>query len=238
MNCIIIDDEPNAIDVLKRYAEQTPYLSLRQTFRNPLKAIGYMAEDKIDLVFLDINMPNLSGMQLVKSLGEKPLIIFTTAYSEYAAASYELDAVDYLVKPIELDRFLKAVNKANELFRLKKGAQNLPIQPADAEFVLLKSGTLTHKIKTTDILFIEKEENYLAFQTIDKKILVRANMNDVFNFIPEAQFCRIHKSFAVALQHIHTLEVHQVTVNKFKIPIGSSYREELMRRIGLQLPKL
>lgn len=236
MNCIIIDDEPHAIDVLKRYAEQIPYLSLRQTFRNPLKAIGYMAEEKIDLVFVDISMPNLSGMQMVKSLGEKPLIIFTTAYSEYAAASYELDAVDYLVKPIELERFIKAVNKANELFRLKKGYQYLPQgkPPAGsgtADFVLLKCGALTHKIKISDILFIEKEENYLAFQTQDKKILVRGNMADVFDFVPEAQFCRIHKSFVTALQHIQTLEVHQVTVGKFKIPIGSSYREELMKRI-------
>ena len=116
MNCIIVDDEPNAIDVLKRYAELTPFLNLRQTFRNPLKAISYLQEEQVDLVFLDINMPKLSGIQFLRSIETKPLVIFTTAYSEYAVESYDLNAVDYLVKPIEFDRFIKAVNKAGELF--------------------------------------------------------------------------------------------------------------------------
>ncbi|MEO6541701.1 MAG: response regulator transcription factor [Ferruginibacter sp.] len=234
MNCIIIDDEPHAIDVLKRYVEQTPYLNLRQTFRNPLKAMGYLQEENIDLVFLDINMPNLSGMQFVRSLEKKPLIIFTTAYSEYAVESYELNAADYLVKPIEFDRFIKAVNKARELFQLKDKPQN-PIKAdtleTDTSFVLLKSGALTHKVNINDILFIEKEENYLAFQTTDKKILVRANMTEVFDHVPASQFCRIHKSFVVALKHIQTIEVHQVSVGRYKIPIGASYREELTRNI-------
>lgn len=236
MNCIIIDDEPNAIDVLKRYVEQTPYLRLMQTFRNPVKAMGYLQEEKIDLIFLDINMPNLSGVQFAKSIENKPLIIFTTAYSEYAVESYELNAVDYLMKPIEFDRFIKAVNKAKELFHLKNkqpvSIQTNAIQLVnDTEFVLLKSGPLTHKVNIDDVLFIEKEENYLAFQTTDKKILVRANMTELFDYVPEAIFCRIHKSFAVALKHIDTLEIHQVSVGKYKIPIGSSFREELMKKI-------
>lgn len=234
MNCIIIDDEPHAIDVLKRYAEQTPFLNLRQTFRNPVKAMGYLQEENIDLIFLDINMPNLSGIQFVRSIEKKPLIIFTTAYSEYAVESYNLNAVDYLVKPIAFDRFIKAANKARELFQLKSKQQN-PLQAGisdtDTGFVLLKSGAFTHKVNTSDILFIEKEENYLAFQTTDKKILVRANMTEVFDHVPESQFCRIHKSFVAALKHIHTIEVHQVSIGKYKIPVGSSYREELMKKI-------
>ncbi len=236
MNCIIIDDEPNAIDVLKRYVEQTPFLNLRQTFRNPVKAMSYLQEEKIDLVFLDINMPNLSGVQFAKVLENKPLIIFTTAYSEYAVESYELNAVDYLVKPIEFDRFIKAVNKARELFQLKSNKLNtIPVNAKQSlnepMFILLKSGALTYKIDINDILFIEKEENYLAFQTADKKILVRANMTELFDYVPETHFCRIHKSFAVSLKHIHTLEIHQVSVSKYKIPVGSSYREELMKRL-------
>ncbi|MEO6253261.1 MAG: response regulator transcription factor [Ferruginibacter sp.] len=234
MNCIIIDDEPHAIDVLKRYAEQTPYLNLRETFRNPVKAMGYLQEQNIDLVFLDINMPNLSGIQFVRSLKKKPLIIFTTAYSEYAVESYELNAVDYLVKPIEFDRFIKSVNKARELFQFKS-KQQAPLHASISEtgpgFILLKSGAFTHKVNINNILFIEKEENYLAFQTTDKKILVRANMAEVFDHVPESKFCRIHKSFVAALKHIHTIEVHQVSVDKYKIPIGASYREELARKI-------
>lgn len=236
MNCIIIDDEPNAIDVLKRYAEQTPFLNLCQSFRNPLKAIGYLQEELIDLIFLDINMPKLSGIQFVRSIETKPLIIFTTAYSEYAVESYDLNAVDYLVKPIEFDRFIKAVNKAKDLFQLKNKQQtavpaNAVERIHDSDFVLLKSGALTHKVKINDILFIEKEENYLSFQTIDKKILVRAKMTEVFEYVPDSKFCRIHKSFVVGLRHINTLETHQVTIGKYKIPIGGSYKESLIKRI-------
>ena len=234
MNCIIIDDEPNAIDVLKRYVDQIPHLTLLQTFRNPVKAMGFLQEEKVDLIFLDINMPNLSGVQFAKSIAHKPLIIFTTAYSEYAVETYELSAIDYLMKPIEFDRFIKAVNKANELFQLKN-RQQISVQKNaianDTSFILLKSGAQTHKVNIDDILFIEKEENYLAFQTTDKKILVRANMTELFDYVPEEKFCRIHKSFAAALKHIHTLEVHQVSVGKYKLPVGSNYREELMKKI-------
>lgn len=236
MNCIIIDDEPNAIDVLKRYVSQTPYLHLTQTFRNPLKAISFLQEEKVDLVFLDINMPNLSGIQLMRSLKNMPMVIFTTAYAEYAVESYELDAVDYLLKPIEFDRFIKAVNKAKELSELGRKQDGSDIAIAanskQVEFILLKSGALTHKVAINDILFIEKEENYLAFHTADKKILLRANMTEMFDHVPGDQFCRVHKSFVVALKHIDTLEVHQLSLGKHKIPVGSSYREELMKRIG------
>jgi two-component system LytT family response regulator len=236
MKCIIVDDEPNAIDVLKRYIAQTPYLQLEQTFRNPLKAISYLQEEKIDLVFLDINMPNLSGIQLMRSLKNMPLVIFTTAYSEYAVESYELNVVDYLLKPIEFDRFIKAVNKAKTGSvpgRKQDSAEaGFMGNSRQAEFILLKSGPLTHKVAINDILFIEKEENYLAFHTADKKMLLRANMTEVFDHVPVDLFYRVHKSFVVALKHIDTLEVHQLSLSKHKIPIGSSYREGLMERIG------
>lgn len=236
MNCCIIDDEPNAIDILKRYVLQVPHLTLCETFRNPVKAIGYLQKINIDLLFLDINMPNLNGLQFVRSLERKPLIIFTTAYSEYAVQSYELSAVDYLVKPIEFERFIKAVTKAGELFMLKNNQQieeKLTVKEHTVEknFILLKSGGLTHKVNINEILYIEKEENYLAFLTANKKILIRANMTDIFDYVPETNFCRIHKSFVVSLKHIHTIEIHQVSVDKYKIPIGSSFREELLKRI-------
>ena len=236
MNCIIIDDEPNAIDVLKRYAEQVPFLNLRQTFRNPLKAMGYLLEEQVDLVFLDINMPKLSGIQFLRSIEIKPLVIFTTAYSEYAVESYDLNAVDYLVKPIEFDRFIKAVNKAHEQLQHKNKQQATtlikPIQrTSEDDLIIFKRRPVMHKVSIDDILFIEKEENYLAFQTNEKRILVRANMTAVFDYVPESKFCRVHKSFVAGVKHIHTLEIHQVTISKYKIPVGGSYREELLNRI-------
>ncbi len=179
-------------------------------------------------------MPNLSGIQFIKTLEKKPLIILTTAYSEYAVESYELNVTDYLVKPIEFDRFLKAVNKANELFKSKSKRDNMKGSTAihnTSEHILLKSGSLTHKVAVDDILFIEKEDNYLAFNTKDKKILLRGNMNDVFDYVSASSFCRIHKSFVVAIKHINMIEVHQVTVGKFKVPIGGNFKEELLVRV-------
>jgi two-component system, LytTR family, response regulator len=223
MNCIIIDDEPNAIDVLKRYAEQCG-LELLAGFRNPLKAMAWLHEHKTDLVFLDINMPEIKGIDLVKTMTAGPLVIFTTAYSEYAVASYELNAADYLVKPVSFERFLKAVNRARDLLA--------PKQSAEDSHVLLKSGAQLHRVLIEDILFVEKESNYLVFTTTNRRILVRANMNEVFELLPPGKFCQVHKSFVIALTKIDTVETHQVVIGKHKIPVGSSYREEFMARLN------
>ena len=166
MTCIIIDDEPNAIDVIQRYVEKIGYLELKKTFRNPLKALEWLQTEEVDLIFLDMNMPNLKGIEFIKSLLKKPMIIFTTAYSEFAAESYELEAVDYLIKPVLFERFIKAVNKANELFQRKsfKNSEQISSVPKTDDFVLLKSGSQTHRLKIDDILFIEKDGNYLKSQ--------------------------------------------------------------------------
>jgi two-component system LytT family response regulator len=230
MKCIIIDDEPGAIDVLKRYVEQLDNLELAGTFRNPLKAVEFLKETNVDLVFLDINMPKINGLQFLRSLFTKPMVIFTTAYSEYAVESYEVNAVDYLVKPIEFERFLKAVNKVSDLKRSQPKPTISKAQKND-EYLLLKSGPQIHKVKAGDILFIEKEENYVVFNLTDKKIFVRANMNDLFDLVPESAFVRVHKSFVVNLKHISTIEPHQVTINKIKIPLSNTYREEFLKTL-------
>jgi two-component system, LytTR family, response regulator len=220
MNCVIIDDEPHAIDVLKRYVEQTDMVSLKNTFRNPVEALKYVNDEKIDLVFLDINMPGLSGVQFLQALRRKPMVIFTTAYSSYAVESYDLEAVDYLLKPILFERFLKAVARARDLMKTD-----------DTEFILLKSGTQVHQVRVSEILFITKESNYLEVNTIDKKILVRGSMNEVFSIFPESHFLRIHKSHVVALAHVQVASADHVEVNKIKLPLAASYREELIRRL-------
>lgn len=232
MNCIILDDEPHAIDVLKRYVEQTPSLVLKGTFRNPVRAITFLQTESIDLIFLDVNMPNLNGIQFLRSLKKKPLIIFTTAYTDYAVESYEWDAVDYLVKPILFERFLKAVSKAVE--HTAKGTSLTQLTPPGNsvnELILLKSGTETHQVKLADILFVSKNSNYLEVHTLQKKIIVRGNMNEIFAWLPESIFCRTHKSFVVNLKHVDTIEAHQVKINKTLIPLGPSYREEFLLRI-------
>lgn len=223
MNCIIIDDEPNAIDVLKRYAAQSD-IELLASFRNPLKALSWLHEHAVDVIFLDVSMPELKGTDFVKAMKPGPLVVFTTAYSEYAVASYELDAVDYLVKPVSFERFLKAVGRVREHLSVKMARQE--------GYVLLKSGAQLHRVRTEEILFVEKEANYLVFVTADKKILVRANMNEVFDIIPPDKFCQVHKSFVIALNKIDIIEVHQVVMSRHTIPVGSSFREAFMARLG------
>jgi two-component system, LytTR family, response regulator len=234
MTCIIIDDEPNAIEVIQRYVEQVTFLQLSNNFRNPLKAIEWLQAESVDLIFLDITMPNLKGTQFARALSKKPLLIFTTAYSEYAAESYELDAVDYLVKPILFERFLQAVTKANEKLNSKNKStvmdRNLQKKPDD--FIFLKSGPKIHRVKLNEILFLEKEGNYLKIVTTSKTILYRANMNEAFSILPVNEFVQVHKSFIISIQHISLIEVHQVTIHSYKIPLGESYRDVFLNTIG------
>ena len=226
MRCIIVDDEPNAIDILQRYAERIDHLTVLGTFRDPVKALQLLHTQETDLVFVDINMPELTGMQLLSSLAHKPLVIFTTAYPQYAVESYEFNAVDYLVKPISFERFLKAVNKAHAQFQLLSRPST-----ANKDIILLKSGTQLHRLNKNEVLYFEKDSNYIIVHTDDKKILVRGNLPDVFELVPAEEFCQVHKSFIVNLSHVDIVEVHQVTVKGKKIPVGATYREALLQRI-------
>lgn len=231
ITCIAIDDEPKALAVIERYCEKIDFISLKATFREPVKAIGFLNREKIDLVFLDINMPDISGMQLIATLAATPMVIFTTAYSNYAVESYNLNAIDYLLKPITFERFLAAAGKALSLCLLKNKTVT---KSANAETVFIKSGPQTHQVKVSDILYLEKDGNYITVYLKDKKILIRENMADIFEIVPEEEFIRIHKSYVVAAKHISLVEVHQVTINGEKIPIGSTYREALKDKLGLE----
>jgi DNA-binding LytR/AlgR family response regulator len=231
MNCIAIDDEPKALEVIARYCQKSDLVDLKATFREPVKAIEFLNNEKIDLVFLDINMPDINGMQLIQTLATRPMVIFTTAYSNYAVESYNLNAIDYLLKPITFERFLAAVNKASNLVSL----QNKPSAKEDESgTVFIKSGPHTYQVKVADILYLEKDGNYITVHLKDKNILIRENMGDIFDLVPQADFVRVHKSFVVAVKHIAMIEVHQLVINGEKIPIGSTYRESLRSRLGLK----
>jgi len=231
ISCIAIDDEPKALEVIERYCRKTGLVDLRASFREPVKAIEFMNREKVDLIFLDINMPDINGMQLVQTLSARPMIIFTTAYSHYAVESYDLNAIDYLLKPITFERFLAAVNKAETLFSIKNKAG---VKNEVPETVFIKSGSQTHHLKISEILYLEKDGNYITIVLKDKKILIRENMTDIFDIVPQEAFVRVHKSFVVAIRHISMIEVHQLIVNNEKIPIGSTYREPLRVRLGLE----
>lgn len=234
MRCIVVDDEPFALELAADYVRKTPFLELVGTFSNPVKALAFLMEREVDLVFLDINMPELSGMQLLHALPRKPMVVFTTAYPEFGAESYNYDAVDYLLKPINYARFLKAVNKAVELQNLKKKDKPAPAAPAatahDKAHVLIKSGTQTFKVKLEDILYVEGAGNYMAFCTKGKKILSLLTMKEVLELLPADQFVRVHKSYIVSLHHLDVIERHQVTIAGKAIPIGLTYREQFLAK--------
>ncbi|MFT3827800.1 MAG: LytTR family DNA-binding domain-containing protein [Chitinophagaceae bacterium] len=226
ITCIAVDDEPMALDVIERYCSKSGLVELKAVFREPVKAIEYLNRERVELLFLDINMPDISGMQLVQTLSPKPLIIFTTAYSHYAVESYNLNALDYLLKPITFERFLAAVNKAAAVLAG-------PVSNDEEATIFIKSGPQTHQVNVKEILYLEKEGNYITVHLKDRKILIRENMGDVFDMVPAADFIRIHKSYVVATRHITMIEVHQVTINNEKIPVGSTFRDALRARLGI-----
>jgi len=199
ISCIAIDDEPMALEVIERYCQKSGLTDLKATFREPVKAIEYLNRAKIDLVFLDINMPDINGIQLLRTLSTKPMVIFTTAYSNHAVESYDLNAIDYLLKPITFERFLAAVNKVLNLKTLKN---DTPAKDDDDASIFVKSGPQTYQIKLNDILYLEKDGNYITIFLKDKNILVRENMGDIFELVPAADFIRVHKSYVVAIRHI------------------------------------
>jgi len=230
ITCIAIDDEPRALEVIERYCEKSSLIDLKASFREPVKAIEYLNREKVDLIFLDINMPDIDGIQLVQTLASKPMIIFTTAYSSYAVESYNLNAIDYLLKPITFERFLAAINKATSLVAIKN---NSTAKDDETATIFIKSGPQTYQVKLADILYLEKDGNYMTVHLKDKQILVRENMSDIFALVPAAGFVRVHKSYVVAIRHITMIEVHQLLINGEKIPIGSTYRESLRARLGM-----
>jgi DNA-binding LytR/AlgR family response regulator len=227
LTCVIIDDEPAAIEVLAGFADRTPNLSLLRTFRDPLQAINFLSESKVDLIFLDINMPELNGMELLKVLIHPPLVIFTTAYTEYAIESYEKNAVDYLLKPVTFERFLIAVNKAQSRLTNKKSEVIDPSKTSGAneEIIYLKSGPKTHRIELSDIRYLEKDGHYISFYLSEKKVVARLSMKDVFELISKVKFIQIHKSYIVSIDYVETIERHQIKIEGSYIPIGKTHRK-------------
>jgi two-component system, LytTR family, response regulator len=228
MNCIIIDDEPLAIEGMQAHIENIPGLKLLGSFDNPLDAIPFLQQQVIDLIFLDINMPEINGLNFVKSLHNPPLVIFATAYPQYAIDSYELDAIDYLVKPVRLERFLKAVNKAQQYCNLleqpEKNHSN-EITNIDADYLYIKTDKKFVKILIKDILYIEGLKNYVVIQLKEKKILGSMNLKSIGDQLPAQQFARISRSFIVNTRHIDSFDSFCIYIRDNELPIGDSYKD-------------
>lgn len=234
MRCVVIDDEPFALDLIKDYIQRTPFLELTQFFSNPFKALDYLNREKVDIIFLDINMPELSGIQLIRALQSPPMVVFTTAYPEFAAESYEYNAVDYLVKPVKYERFLKAVSKASGQIGSDKQSHQTeaPIVNGQSnEPLFVKSGSQQVKVMPSEILYVEAAGNYMCFHTRDRKVMSLLTMKDVLEMLPADDFMRIHKSFIISLKHLDAIERHDVVVGRKQIPIGITYREHFLAKL-------
>lgn len=230
MRCLAIDDEPKALTVIRHYAEKVPDLQLVGEFRSGVDALQFLNTEPADLIFLDINMPDLTGIELLQTLARPPLIIFTTAYSEYAVQSYDWNAVGYLLKPIEFTKFLKAVNKAQtQLLPKYTPVTAQPIMNLAAAYILVKSGPQTYQVKIADIWYVEAAGNHTILVTAARKIITLSSLQEIVKLLPPPVFQRIHKSFIVAVPHIEIIESYHVKIKSHAIPIGKTYREAFLR---------
>jgi len=226
INCIAIDDEPLALKQLSGYIKKIAYLNFLKGFNSAVKALEFIQENHIDLMFVDINMPDLSGMEFVKSLANPPKIIFTTAYREYAVEGFQVDAADYLVKPISFPQFLKAVEKTKQRYFSKP--EELISAKHDEEFLFIKSEYKILRINLNDILYVEGMRDYVRIhQQNEKPIMALLNMSKIMENLPKQQFMRVHRSFIVNLHKIHTVERKRIVFNgDVYIPISDQYKDD------------
>ena len=231
MTCIIVDDEPLARQGMEMNVANVLSLNLLGSFSNALAAGDFLRKENVDLMFLDINMPELSGLDFLKSLRNAPLVIFTTAYPQYALESYELDAIDYLVKPIRIERFLKAVNKAeNHLRLLNQEANNNRIEKIGDDFIFIKADRRFFKIYFKDILYIEGLKDYVIIYTTDSKIITSMNVKTIAAQLPSNLFARVSKSYIVNVMHISSFDNELVYIQNNEIPLGQSFKEDFLKQ--------
>lgn len=233
LSCLIVDDEELARTLLENYVKRLPYLYLVGKCSNPIEALQLLQQQSVDLIFLDIQMPDMIGTDFLKSLSLKPMVVFTTAYAEYALEGYELDVVDYLLKPFPFERFLKAVNRASDLAKLKAQQTSNPIlskkEANNKDYILVRSEYKLHRISHDDILYIQSMREYVAFYTCNGRILSLGSLKKLELDLPHDLFLRIHKSYIISKAKASILEGNMVHIGKEKIPIGASYREEVLK---------
>jgi len=231
MTCIIVEDEPLAIEILETYIEKVSFLELINSCNSAIEALQIINSQQIDLIFLDIQMPELSGMQLYQALNSKPMVIFTTAYSEYAVEGFEVNAVDYLVKPFSFERFMKAVVKADEIYNSSHQSIKPPSSKSQKKYLFVKDGTKTLKIMLNDILYMESMKDYIKIYTKLKPILTLMSMQNMLDLLPAEEFIRVHRSFIVPISKIDSIERNRIIVGEIWIPIGNMYKENFFQRI-------
>jgi DNA-binding LytR/AlgR family response regulator len=229
LNCLIVDDEPVARKGIAEYVAEVDFLNLVGECENPVKAAAQLSQNQIDLLFLDIQMPKLSGIDFLKTLKNPPLVIFTTAFSQYALEGYSLDIVDYLMKPITFDRFLRASQKALEIHSLRKQASH-PRENAQ-DYFFVKSESKFEKLFFNEVCFVEGMQNYAVIHTKDRKLITYITMTGLETQLPKEQFLKVHKSYIVGIQHIKAIEGNEILIGTSRIPISRNLKDEVVNQI-------
>lgn len=230
IRCLLVDDEPPAIELLQKYTSMIDQLEVVGTSYSAVKAFDMLKDKSVDLMFVDIRMPVLNGLDFIKILKNPPAIILTTAYREYALDGYDLDIIDYLLKPIAFDRFLKAVDR----YRNRRNVQILEklTEPIEPQHIFLNVNRTHHKVNLNEILFVESLKDYVRIHTLTERLVVKGNIGSFMKQLPDNQFVRIHRSYAIALNYIKNYNQSEVEIEGQRLPIGVSYREILKERLS------
>ncbi|AFU69418.1 two-component system response regulator, LytR/AlgR family [Psychroflexus torquis ATCC 700755] len=238
MKCLIVDDEPLAHRIIKNYCNNLSFLDIVKECHSAFEAINYLNENQVDLIFLDINMPKLKGLDFLRTLSNPPLIIITSAYQEYAMEGYELNILDYLLKPFSFERFLKAINKAvsqKKLLDTSEKTPNIKVTPVslpnneNQESIFIKGDKKTHQVQFDSILYLESIGSYVKIHLENETIISLDRLTNFENKLPKNIFLRIHRSYIIAIKKVNTIEGNRVKINKKEIPVGSVYKHNLTK---------
>lgn len=233
ITCLIVDDEPPAREIIRHYVQQVPALEIAGECENALQAFAFLQSRSVDLMFLDIRMPQLNGNDFLKNLSNPPEVIFTTAYPEYAVEGYELDVIDYLVKPVRFERFLKAIQKVFATTNTKSTSETVITEEKKSEsFVYFRADRKMVKVMLEDILYIESMKDYIKIITRNGVVITKQSISSVEAMLPEKQFVRVHRSYIVSLNKIKSFTNELMEIEKTEIPIGKLYRNEVMKMLG------
>jgi len=233
ITCVVVDDEPMALNLVESYVEKTPFLDLKKKCSSAIEAMEFIKDQPVDLLFLDIQMPDLTGLEFSKMLPKDTRVIFTTAFDEYALEGFKVEALDYLLKPFDYAEFLAAANKAHNWFKLKKGKQNSVVSN-EKEFLFVKSEYKQLRIKLADVLYFEGLKDYIKIWVKDnpKAILTLMSLKSLEQELPATQFMRVHRSFIVSLKNIEEVERSQIIINKQRITVSEQYKSKFLEYIN------
>jgi DNA-binding LytR/AlgR family response regulator len=238
INCLVVDDKPLSIDILTDYIEKLSFLKLVYATQSPLQGLEFINDNRVDLIFLDIQMPELNGMNFIKMLKREISVILTTAYSDYALEGYEQDVVDYLLKPVSFERFYKAAEKARKLIEINQLADDIAkksqkVKEDDLNCLFVKADYKIQRIPFEEIVFIEARQNYSVIVTTKGSVMTLQHIKMMEEKLPSKKFIRVHKSFIISIEKIITIEKSRIQMDTFVIPIGESYRLSLFRKLGM-----